>query len=260
MKKLAVSLFVFIGLCITFTSLTGCDKTKHWEYRAYTVTGIDDGEFLSKEVFPNVEELNKLGDEGWELVSTYEKLETAHPNFGNDKYVTGLQANTRTGAVVFLFKRLRPGARSDKDTLEAYDVWAFDPVAIANRKAGEEFLEKKAKEPGYKKTASGLVYKVIKEGSGDNFTENDVVSLMRKCTSIDGEVYFQTTSKPIDRCVGDVFSGFAEMLKLMKPGMKVEAIIPSELGSGNLAPHETVIYEIETISAKPKEEKKEDKE
>ena len=107
MKKFAVSLFMFMVLGISLSSLTGCDKTKHWEYRAYIVNGIDEGDFRSKTVFPDLEELNKLGEEGWELVSTYEKLETAHPNYGNEKYVTGLQANTRTGAVVFLFKRLR---------------------------------------------------------------------------------------------------------------------------------------------------------
>ncbi|MBO4803977.1 MAG: FKBP-type peptidyl-prolyl cis-trans isomerase N-terminal domain-containing protein, partial [Muribaculaceae bacterium] len=161
MKKLSVSLLLFMGLCVTLSSLTGCNKNKHWEYRAYTVNGIDEGDFRSKTVFPDLEALNKLGDEGWELVTTYEKLETAHPNYGNEKYVTGLQANTRTGAVVFLFKRQRSGSRSDKDTLEKYDALGLDPIAIFNKKAGAEFIAKKAKEPGYKKTASGLVYKVL---------------------------------------------------------------------------------------------------
>lgn len=256
MKKLSVFLLMIMGLCTSLCCLTGCNKTKHWEYRAYTVNGVDEGDFRSKTVFPDLEALNKLGDEGWELVSTYEKLETAHPNYGNEKYVTGLQANTRTGAVVFLFKRLSSGSKSDKDTLEKYDEWALDPIAIINKKAGSEFIAKKAKEPGYKKTASGLVYKVLEEGSGANFTENDVISLTRKCTSIDGNVYYGTTNKPVERCIDDVFTGFAEVLKLMKPGMKVEAIIPSELldGNDNFGPHETVIYEINTISSKPKEE------
>ena len=67
MKKFAVSLFMFTVLSISLSCLTGCDKTRHWEYRAYIVNGIDEGDFRSKTVFPDLEELNKLGEEGWEL-------------------------------------------------------------------------------------------------------------------------------------------------------------------------------------------------
>lgn len=50
-------------------------------------------------------ELNKLGDEGWELVSTYTTIETKFPNFGNKKYVVGIRDNTRTEKICFVFKR-----------------------------------------------------------------------------------------------------------------------------------------------------------
>lgn len=42
---------------------------------------------------------------GWELVDIYTMIETVHPNFGNKKYVTGLQPNTRTQAICYVFKR-----------------------------------------------------------------------------------------------------------------------------------------------------------
>ncbi len=258
MKKLALSLLMFVGVCISLSSLTGCDKTKHWEYRAYIVNGIDEGDFRSKTVFPDLEELNKLGEEGWELVSTYEKLETAHPNYGNEKYVTGLQANTRTGAVVFLFKRFRSGSKSDKDTLESYNVYAFDPVAATNKRVGEAFLEEKAAQQGYTKTESGLVYKVLKEGSGSNFKDGDVVLVNYRGTHINGEEFDSNGDKPIPFDLSQVIPGFAEMVKLMKPGQKVEAIIPSDLaygieGSRSIKPNETLVFEMETVGIKPKE-------
>ena len=46
-----------------------------------------------------------LGTEGWELVGTFLEMETAFANFGDEKYVTGLQPNIRPQSAVLLFKR-----------------------------------------------------------------------------------------------------------------------------------------------------------
>jgi hypothetical protein len=51
------------------------------------------------------EKLNKLGKDGWELVSTFVEVETSHPNFGKEDYVTGIQPNVRPQRLVCIFKR-----------------------------------------------------------------------------------------------------------------------------------------------------------
>ncbi|MEN3333530.1 MAG: hypothetical protein V7641_2895 [Blastocatellia bacterium] len=51
--------------------------------------------------------LTSMGDEGWELVSSWLEMETAYPNFGKEEYVTGLQPNIRPQRAVLLFKRQR---------------------------------------------------------------------------------------------------------------------------------------------------------
>ena len=138
---------------------------------------------------------------------------------------------------------------------------ASDPVAINNKKKGEEFVAKKAKEAGYQKTASGLVYKVINEGKGENFGENDVVLVNYRGTHIDGKE-FDASKEPVEFRMNQVVPGFAEMLKLMKPGMKVEAILPADIaygpdGSGPvIGPNETLVFEIETVGVKKEEAKK----
>ena len=53
----------------------------------------------------DVDRLNALGSDGWELVGTYSELETKFPNYGNDKYVTGIQSNVRTASIYLIFKR-----------------------------------------------------------------------------------------------------------------------------------------------------------
>jgi hypothetical protein len=56
-------------------------------------------------VNPNEIELYKLGSEGWVLVISYLELETAYPNLGDYKYVTGLQPNIRPQRAILVFKR-----------------------------------------------------------------------------------------------------------------------------------------------------------
>lgn len=94
---------------------SGCARQAvEWEYMVLPVMaegherkGTDAVRFAS--VTPSKEELNKLGKDGWELVSSYLEMETAWPNFGNDNYVVGLQPNVRPQRVVLVFKRPRPG-------------------------------------------------------------------------------------------------------------------------------------------------------
>ncbi|MBQ9822631.1 MAG: FKBP-type peptidyl-prolyl cis-trans isomerase [Muribaculaceae bacterium] len=129
---------------------------------------------------------------------------------------------------------------------------AKDPKAIKNKKDGEEFLAKKAKEAGYQKTPSGIVYKVITEGKGENFTDKDVVMVNYVGKHIDGKE-FDSSKEPVPFQTSQVVPGFAEMIKLMKPGMKVEVIIPGDLAYGpegrepTIGSNETLVFEMETV-------------
>ena len=116
---------------------------------------------------------------------------------------------------------------------------ANDPKAMNNRKASEAHMNKVLKE-GYTKTASGVAYKVLKEF--DSSRDSAVVFDMRQ-----------------------VVPGFAEMLKLMKPGEKVSVVIPSEQAYGEdgqvnpmtgeqvIGPNEALIFDIETVGVAPAE-------
>lgn len=135
-----------------------------------------------------------------------------------------------------------------------------DPKAIENKKAGEAFVNKKAKEAGYTKHKSGIVYKVLAEGTGKNFTDADEVMVKYVGKHIDGKE-FDRSDEPVPFRMQGVIPGFSEMLKLMKPGMKVEVIIPGELaygtnGAGDIGPNETLVFEMETVGLKPASDKK----
>jgi hypothetical protein len=86
--------------------LASCGGSK-WEYKVVKIAGVEGarGVYSAMSFNDPSGQLNALGEEGWEVVSSYTEENTVHPNFGNAEYVTGLQPNTRTAVVNFVLKR-----------------------------------------------------------------------------------------------------------------------------------------------------------
>ena len=128
----------------------------------------------------------------------------------------------------------------------------LSPVAIANKKAGEAYMEQLRKDKSFKFTKSGLAYRVLKKGKGKTFNEDDVVNVIYVAKHLDGTEFDSSDGEPMPLSTNQVIPGFAEMLQLMKPGGKAIAVIPGNLaygamGVGDLGPNETLIFEIETV-------------
>jgi len=126
-------------------------------------------------------------------------------------------------------------------------------VAKRNAKEGEAFLAENAKKEGVKTTASGLQYKVIKEGDGTAPTATDTVTAHYKGALVDGSVFDQTKEQPASFPLGNVIPGWTEGLQLMKVGAKYQFFIPSKLAYGEqgrppqIGPNLALIFEIELI-------------
>ena len=150
-------------------------------------------------------------------------------------------------------------------TLEAFSkemmekqVAANKEAAAKNQAAGEKFLAENKKKDGVKTTASGLQYKVLKEGSGPSPKESDSVVTNYKGTLIDG-TEFDSSAKhggPATFPVNSVIKGWVEALQLMKPGAKFQIFVPANLAYGEQArsaeigPNSTLIFELELVSIK----------
>ncbi len=126
-----------------------------------------------------------------------------------------------------------------------------------NIDAGKKYVDDQlAADPSFKKTSSGLVYKVIAEGEGANFTEADSININYEGKKVDGTVFDKGTQKFTMR---NVVPGFAEALKMMKPGSKLEVILPYDLAYGEegnrnmmtgqlvIEPYETLIFTMEAV-------------
>ena len=126
------------------------------------------------------------------------------------------------------------------------------PKAIANKKAGEEYMAKLKNDKSYTFTKSGIAYKVINAGEGKNFSDSDVVKVNYVGRHIDGSEFDKSGENPVPFNLKQVIPGFAEMIQLMKPGSKVTVVIPGELaygpqGNRGIEPNETLIFDIETV-------------
>lgn len=112
---LLMLLTILVAL-VGFEVLQPAASPPDWEYRivAWDAEGHD-REGTSAMRYASIQidttELAQLGSEGWELVDTMLEMETAWPNFGNDRYVAGLQPNIRPQRALLLFRRARHGAQ-----------------------------------------------------------------------------------------------------------------------------------------------------
>jgi FKBP-type peptidyl-prolyl cis-trans isomerase len=114
------------------------------------------------------------------------------------------------------------------------------------------FLADYAARDGVKKTESGLMYRVIRAGTGPTVQKNsDVVTVFYKGALINGKVFDQTKpEEPYQLQAGGVIPGWVEALKLMKTGDTWEIVVPAELGYGSdgkgdvIPPDQTLVFTI----------------
>jgi FKBP-type peptidyl-prolyl cis-trans isomerase len=127
--------------------------------------------------------------------------------------------------------------------------------AAPNRSKGQEFAaQQMAQDPSMKKTPSGLVYKVVKEGAGKKPGLTNVVRVKYTGKLIDGTVFDQTGEESTTFQVDGVIPGWTEALQMMGEGSIYKLIIPAELAYGNnpppgtpIQPGSTLVFDVELI-------------
>lgn len=119
------------------------------------------------------------------------------------------------------------------------------------------YLAKSGQETGVNRTSSGLLYMVLKEGSGRQPSIDDQVVVHYEGRLTTGEVFDSSYERgePAEFGLKRVIPGWTEGLQLMKVGGKTRLIIPPELGYGSdgkgaIPPNAVLIFDVELIEVK----------
>jgi FKBP-type peptidyl-prolyl cis-trans isomerase len=131
-------------------------------------------------------------------------------------------------------------------------------AAEPNHAAAATFLAENGKKKDIITTASGLQYKVLSPGTGENPKPTDQVSVNYTGKLLDG-TEFDASAKhggPAKFPVNGVIPGWQEALVLMKPGAKFQLWIPPKLAYDlesppTIPPGSLLVFDVELVSIAP---------
>ena len=123
-----------------------------------------------------------------------------------------------------------------------------------NKKAGEKYLAEYAKKAGVKKLDKGVLYRVIKEGSGELPKDTSWVRVQYEGKTIDGKVFESSyeDGKPIQLRPNQFIPGWRTALTHMPVGSVWEVVIPQDQAYGeretpNFKPYSALVFKMELV-------------
>jgi FKBP-type peptidyl-prolyl cis-trans isomerase len=130
--------------------------------------------------------------------------------------------------------------------------------AEKNAKAGEAFRNDYKQKEGAKAFDNGIVYRVLKEGTGSKPTINDSVEVNYVGKLVNGKEFDSSANNggPVTFPLKGIIKGWQDTLVQMPEGSKWEIVVPPDLaygmqGSGPIGPNETLVFQIELIKVAP---------
>lgn len=124
-----------------------------------------------------------------------------------------------------------------------------------NRAASENYLNKYRQKEGVQETASGLLYRVLEEGSGVAPTAACAVVVNQRIQLIGGKIIGDTyrDGVPDEFTLKEAIPGIREGLQLMQEGARFEFVVPPGLawgkkGVGNkIGPNAVLIFDLRLL-------------
>ncbi len=148
--------------------------------------------------------------------------------------------------------KIREMARKRQSQVSPKDAEALQK----EKEKAKPFLEAAAKEPGAVKLPSGLVFRTLKEGSGESPKPTDLVKVHYTGTLQDGTVFDSSVQRgqPSTFMLNRVIPCWTEGVGRMKVGEKAKLTCPSEIGYGDrgsppkIPGGATLTFEVELLS------------
>lgn len=182
-----------------------------------------------------------------------------HDLFGED--------STKTISLKNFMAAFLAGAKGEKSLMTAEQAQAVLSTKVPairarelqkqygpNKAAGEKYLADYAKKAGVKKLKDGVLYRVIKAGTGETPKDTSLVRVHYEGKTIDGKVFESSyeNKQPVMFRVNQMVPGFATALANMPVGSVWEVVIPQDQAYGErqtpkIKPFSTLIFKIELV-------------
>jgi FKBP-type peptidyl-prolyl cis-trans isomerase FklB len=124
-----------------------------------------------------------------------------------------------------------------------------------NRKKGDEFRAAFGKQENVVSLPNGILYKIVKLGSGPKPTpEDDIVVNYRGTLTSGYEFDASAEGKPVILKMTQLITGWREAAKLMPSGSRWTIVVPPQLAYGtrgvgaDIGPNETLIFDVELLA------------
>lgn len=178
-----------------------------------------------------------------------------HMDIDADVLLQGLKHGQSAAAPLLSDEEIRTVMTEYQQQMMKDDQQRRQAQGQENKAKEEAFLKENAQKPGMQVTASGLQYKVIREGTGPRPLESDTVKVHYRGTLLDGSEFDSSykRNEPAVFPLKGVIKGWTEALQLMKVGSKYQIFLPSGLAYGEqgagqaIAPNATLVFEVELL-------------
>ena len=182
-----------------------------------------------------------------------------HDLFGED--------STKTISLKNFMAAFLAGAKGEKSLMTAEQAQAVLSTKVPairarelqkqygpNKAAGEKYLADYAKKAGVKKLKDGVLYRVIKAGTGETPKDTSLVRVHYEGKTIDGKVFESSyeNKQPVMFRVNQMVPGFATALANMPVGSVWEVVIPQDQAYGeretpNFKPYSALVFKMELV-------------
>ena len=139
--------------------------------------------------------------------------------------------------------------------IEALATQRATARAAGEKEASAEFVYELAQEAGAQRTASGMVYIPVTEGSGESPAAADTVQVHYHGTLRDGTVFDSSVDRgePISFPLDGVIPCWTEGVQKMKVGGKARLVCPSDTaygdsGQGPIPGGAALVFEVELLA------------
>lgn len=188
-------------------------------------------------------------------------LDNKHTVFGNVVEGQNVVDKIEQGDIINGLEIVRIGGEAESwNAVEAFTAFESSRELRLQEEKNKAEAELEKVAAGFDKTNTGLRYKILKKGSGNQAQKGNTVSVHYEGSLTNGQVFDSSyqRNQPIDfqLGIGQVIPGWDEGISLLKVGDKARFVIPPELGYGSagaggvIPPNATLIFDVELMEVK----------